>query len=109
MASNRIVGDIKNKQLAALVAIAVDRLQDSRAEVSRILKLLSAASNGSDWAALAAEMGLAAIGSYTAAQQAEDLVSIMTGVDNVLNGTGYTSGATASSATLNELARVDLG
>lgn len=109
MASNRIIGDVKNKQLAALVAIAVDRLLDSRAEISRVLKSLQASSNGSDWAALAAELGLAAIGSYTAAQQAQDLVSIFTGANDVLNGTSYTSGATASSATLGELARVDQG
>lgn len=109
MASNRIIADTVNKQLAKQVAVAVDRLLDSRAEITRVLKELNASSNGSDWAALAAELGLIAIGSYTAAAQAQDLVSIWTGVDNVLNGTSYVNGPTASSATLNELARVDQG
>lgn len=50
-----------------------------------------------------------AIGSYTPAQQAQDLVSIWTAVNDVLNGASYVNGAVQSSATLNELGRVDQG
>ena len=59
MASNRILYD-PSKQLSKQVAIAVDRLLDSQAEIRRVRQILNNATSGDDWAALAAELGLPA-------------------------------------------------
>ena len=76
MASNRILMDTANKQLAKQAAIAVDRMLDSLAEMRRIKLILDATTTGSDWAALAAELGLTALGTYTAVAQAQDTWTI---------------------------------
>lgn len=81
MASNRILYDAAGKQLGKLVAIATDRLLDSLAEMRRIKLLMDASSSGADWPALAAELGLVdraltGGGTYTAANQAQDLWTI---------------------------------
>jgi hypothetical protein len=73
MPSNRILYD-SSKQLSKQVAIAVDRLLDSNAEMRRVKKILDNAQSGGDWAALAAELGLPA--NATGAQQAQDLWTI---------------------------------
>lgn len=69
MASNRIPYD-PNKQLSKQVAVAVDRLLDCNAEMRRVKKILDNATNGSDWAALAAELGLPATQAGADAAQA---------------------------------------
>ena len=76
MASNRIISDTDNKQLAKMAAIATDRLLDSLAEMRRIKLILDSATTGSDWASLAVELGLVTVGSYTDAQQAQDFWTI---------------------------------
>lgn len=76
MASNRIITDTENKQLAKMAAIATDRLLDSLAEMRRIKLILDASTTGSDWAALADELGLTLLGAYTAAAQAQDFWTI---------------------------------
>lgn len=108
MASNRIVVD-QTKQFGKLVAIAVDRLMDSRAEIARLKKSMDAATLSNDWPALAAELGLVAIGSYTASQQAQDLWTLFSNADTVLNGTAFVNGGTSSKAALDELYRADQG
>lgn len=60
MASNRILYDAATKQLGKMVAVAVDRILDSQAEMRRVKKILDAAQTGGDYAALAAELGLPA-------------------------------------------------
>lgn len=72
MASNRILYD-SSKQLSKQVAIAVDRLLDSQAEMRRVKKILDSAQTGGDYAALAVELGLTGA---NAAQQAQDLWTI---------------------------------
>lgn len=110
MASNRIIGDTQNKALAKRVAVAVDRLLDSREEIARVLRDLNSSSNGNDWTALAGELGLQAIGTYSAAQQAQDLVFLFNCANDVLNGTIYVdSGSVSTKARLDELYRVDQG
>lgn len=59
MASNRILYD-SSKQLSKQIAVAVDRLLDSQAEIRRVRQILNNATSGNDWAALAAELGLPA-------------------------------------------------
>jgi hypothetical protein len=76
MSSNRIISDTSGKQLAKMAAIATDRLLDSLAEMRRIKLILDSATTGNDWAALAIELGLTTVGSYTAAQQAQDFWTI---------------------------------
>lgn len=73
MASNRILYD-QTKQLSKQLAIAVDRLMDSQAEIRRVRQILNNASSGGDWASLAAEMGLPA--TAEGATQAQDLWTI---------------------------------
>lgn len=60
MATNRILYDAATKQLGKMVAMATDRILDSLAEMRRIKLIMDSASNGADWAALAAELGLPA-------------------------------------------------
>lgn len=97
MASNRILYD-PTKQLSKQVAIAIDRILDSQAEMRRVKKILDNAQNGGDWAALASELGLVTVGSYTAAQQAQDLWTIFS------NAT-----ARVDDAAVTECSRLDQG
>lgn len=76
MASNRIIVDAANKQLAKMVAVGTDRLLDSLAEMRRIKLIMDAATTANDWVALAGELGLVPVGIYTAAQQAQDAWTI---------------------------------
>lgn len=76
MASNRIITNTADKQLAKMAAIATDRLLDSLAEMRRIKLILDSATTGNDWPALAVELGLVTAGSYTDAQQAQDFWTI---------------------------------
>lgn len=59
MATTRIIYDT-TRQLSKQVAVAVDRLLDSQAEMRRVRQILNASTSGNDWPALAAELGLPA-------------------------------------------------
>lgn len=96
MASNRILYDAATKQLGKQVAIAVDRLLDSQAEMRRVKKILDAAQTGSDYAALAAELGLPA--TTPGATAAQDLWTIFS------NAT-----ARVDDSAVTECARLDQG
>lgn len=80
-------------QTGKSLAQAVNDVLTARASLNRVKSLLDAASSGSDWASVAAEVG----GGLTA-QQAQDLWTIVATAQGVVDG-----GQVA------ELARLDQG
>lgn len=95
MASNRIIVDAANKQLAKMAVVAIDRMLDSLAEMRRVKSILDSAQTGADYAALALELGLTGPNAVT---QAQDFWTIFSNAKDRIDH-----------AAVLELARLDQG
>lgn len=81
--TTRIAYDVTTKQLSKLIAIAVDRLADARAEFERIkLSIDAAQTGGGGFADLGAELG-------ATPSDAQALWTIFSNANDVLNGNTF--------------------
>lgn len=96
MPSTRILYDAAGKQLGRQVAIAVNRLRVSQAEMVRVKEILDSSQAGSDFVALAAELGLPA--TQAGQDEAQALWAIFSNATDRVNH-----------AAVDECARIDQG
>lgn len=73
--SSRLLYD-KTTILGSMLAKAVNDVLEARHEMVRVQRILDSSVASTDWASLSLELGLVDRGTYTAAQQAQDLYGI---------------------------------